>query len=151
MTWYFVDEEGDTLGIPKLWRLYFLDIYLGDMGIPKLELLSILHLITSSFSPTLENSLHTKHHTIFISNVSVIKIIKPLGLSFNTSITSIWDISYGHNFFLKLFDQKNIKQKEIKRQMQIMAEICQNRTTGKDRFIWKSAVAQIKKCKTNKS
>ena len=35
----FIDEEGDALGIPKLWRLYFLDISWGDTrGIPKLEL-----------------------------------------------------------------------------------------------------------------
>jgi hypothetical protein len=38
--------------------------------------------------------------------------------------------------------------KEIKRQMQIVAEICQNKTAGKDRFFQKSSVAQIKKCKT---
>ena len=39
-TWdFFIDEEGDALGIPKLWRLYFLDISLGDTGgIPKLEI-----------------------------------------------------------------------------------------------------------------
>jgi hypothetical protein len=35
--------------------------------------------------------------------------------------------------------------------MQIVAEICQNRTTGKDRFFGKSFVAQIEKCKTNES
>jgi hypothetical protein len=29
--------------------------------------------------------------------------------------------------------------------MQIVAEICQNRTTGKDRFFQKSYVAQIEK------
>jgi hypothetical protein len=29
-------------------------------------------------------------------------------------------------------DQKNLKKKEIKRQMQIVAEICQNRIAGKD-------------------
>jgi hypothetical protein len=34
---------------------------------------------------------------------------------------------------------------------QIVVEICQNRTTGKDHFFRKSSVAQIKKCKTNKS
>jgi hypothetical protein len=32
-----------------------------------------------------------------------------------------------------------------------VAEICQNRTTGKDRFLKKSSVAQIKKYKTNES
>jgi hypothetical protein len=31
--------------------------------------------------------------------------------------------------------------------MQIMAEICQNRTTGKDRFFRRSYVAQTEKCK----
>jgi hypothetical protein len=31
--------------------------------------------------------------------------------------------------------------------MQIVAEICQNRTAGKDQFVWKSSVAQIEKCK----
>jgi hypothetical protein len=35
--------------------------------------------------------------------------------------------------------------------MQILAEICQNRTSGKDQFFQKSSVAQIKKCKTNES
>jgi hypothetical protein len=35
--------------------------------------------------------------------------------------------------------------------MQIVAGICQNRTAGKDQFFQKSAVAQIKKCKTNES
>jgi hypothetical protein len=35
--------------------------------------------------------------------------------------------------------------------MQIVAEICQNRTTGKDQLFKKSFVAQIEKCKTNES
>jgi hypothetical protein len=35
--------------------------------------------------------------------------------------------------------------------MQIVAEICQNRTTGEDQFLQKSSVAQIEKCKTNES
>jgi hypothetical protein len=35
--------------------------------------------------------------------------------------------------------------------MKIVAEICQNRIAGKDRFFQKSSVAQIKKCKTNES
>ena len=33
-----------------------------------------------------------------------------------------------------------------KKQMQMMAEICQNRPTGRNRFFRKSYVAQIKKC-----
>jgi hypothetical protein len=32
-----------------------------------------------------------------------------------------------------------------------VAEICQNRTADKDRFFRGSSVAQIEKCKTNKS
>jgi hypothetical protein len=35
--------------------------------------------------------------------------------------------------------------------MHIVAEIRQNRTTGKDQFFKKYFVAQIKKCKTNES
>ena len=35
--------------------------------------------------------------------------------------------------------------------MQILAEIYQNRTTGKDDFFQKISIAQIKKCKTNES
>jgi hypothetical protein len=35
--------------------------------------------------------------------------------------------------------------------MQIVADICQNSTTGKDHFFEKSSVAQIEKCKTNGS
>jgi hypothetical protein len=35
--------------------------------------------------------------------------------------------------------------------MQIVAEICQNRTAGKYRFFQKSSVAKIEKCKMNKS
>jgi hypothetical protein len=35
--------------------------------------------------------------------------------------------------------------------MQIVAEIYQNRTTGKELFFQKSSVAQIEKCKTNGS
>jgi hypothetical protein len=35
--------------------------------------------------------------------------------------------------------------------MQIVAEICQNRTAGKDQFFQKSSVSQIKKCKTHES
>jgi hypothetical protein len=33
--------------------------------------------------------------------------------------------------------------------MQIVAEICQNRTAGKDQIFLKSSLAQIKKCQTN--
>jgi hypothetical protein len=39
----------------------------------------------------------------------------------------------------------------IERQTQIVVEICQNRTADKDRSFGGPSVAQIKKCKTNKS
>jgi hypothetical protein len=39
-------------------------------------------------------------------------------------------------------------QKESDR---VVAEICQNRTADKDRFVRGFFVAQIKKCKTNES
>jgi hypothetical protein len=46
---------------------------------------------------------------------------------------------------------KELKNKEIKRQTQIVIEICQNRTAGKDQFFKKNSVSQIKKWKTNGS
>ena len=49
------------------------------------------------------------------------------------------------------FPPKDQQNKEIKTQMQILTEICQNRTTGKDVFFRKSSIAQIKKCETNES
>jgi hypothetical protein len=49
--------------------LYFLDISWGDMGIPKLELLSILQLIHHSPIPTLENFLHTKLNTNLLATL----------------------------------------------------------------------------------
>jgi hypothetical protein len=39
--------------------------------------------------PTLENFLHTKLHTILISNISVCKIVDPPWFSFNSSTTLI--------------------------------------------------------------
>jgi hypothetical protein len=55
----FADEEGVPRGHPQALMLLLLGYFLGCMGIPKLELLSILQLI-SSLLPTLENFLHTK-------------------------------------------------------------------------------------------
>jgi ribosomal protein L13E len=51
----------------------------------------------------------------------------------------------------KVPGSKELKKKAIERQTQIVAEICQNRTADKDRFFRGFSVAQIKKCKTNKS
>jgi ribosomal protein L13E len=46
---------------------------------------------------------------------------------------------------------KELKKKAIKQQTQILAEICQNRTTDKCRFFKGFSVAQIKKYSTNES
>jgi hypothetical protein len=45
----FADEEGVPRGHPQALTFLLLGYFWGDMGIPKLELLSILHII-SSFS-----------------------------------------------------------------------------------------------------
>jgi hypothetical protein len=75
VTYFLPMKKGCLGGIPKLWCLYFLDISWGDMGIPKLELLSILHLI-SSLSILYTWKLHsfkTSHNSI--SNISISMII----------------------------------------------------------------------------
>jgi hypothetical protein len=46
---------------------------------------------------------------------------------------------------------KRTQKKAIKRQTQILAEICQNRTADKGRIFKGFPVAQIKKCSTNGS
>ena len=43
------------------------------------------------------------------------------------------------------------KKTNIDRQMQLVAEIYQPRTAGKDRFFWKCSVAQLEKFSTNES
>ena len=56
------DERGDAFrGIPKLVAWVFLEYYLGgDLGIPKLGVLSLLILLISISHPKLENFNHTK-------------------------------------------------------------------------------------------
>jgi hypothetical protein len=46
---------------------------------------------------------------------------------------------------------KRTQKKAIKRQTQILAEICQNRTADKGRIFEGFSVSQIKKCSTNES
>jgi hypothetical protein len=46
---------------------------------------------------------------------------------------------------------KRTQKERDQEEMQIVVKICQNRTAGKDRFFRKSSVAQIEKCKSNKS
>jgi hypothetical protein len=47
----FVDEEGMPRGHPQALTLVPLGYFLGCVGIPKLELLSILHLISTFSNP----------------------------------------------------------------------------------------------------
>jgi hypothetical protein len=47
----FADEEGMPWGHPQALTLLLLGYFLGCVGIPKLELLSILQLISSFSSP----------------------------------------------------------------------------------------------------
>jgi hypothetical protein len=65
----FVDEEGVPRGHPQAWMLVPLGYFLGCVGIPKLELLSILQLISSFSIPTLENFLHTKLNTNLLATL----------------------------------------------------------------------------------
>jgi hypothetical protein len=65
--------------------LYLLNISWGDMGIPKLELFSILHLISSFSNPYTWKlpSYKTSHNSI--SNVSInIIVIQPFLVQFQT-------------------------------------------------------------------
>jgi hypothetical protein len=66
----FADEEGVPRGHPQALTLVPLEYFLGCMGIPKLELLSILQLISSFSNPSLENFLHTKLHTILLATLA---------------------------------------------------------------------------------
>jgi hypothetical protein len=147
----FADEEGVPRGIPKLWRLYLLDISWGDMCIPKLELLSILHLISSlSILYTWKlPSYKTLHNSI--SNVSINIIInQPFWFSFklkNTIYKAYTNVATSS----KVPWSKELKKKAIERKTQILAEICQNRTAVKGRFFRGPSVAQIEKYKNNES
>jgi hypothetical protein len=130
--------------------LYLLDIYWGDMGIPKLELLSILHLISSLFIPYTWKlpSYKTSHNSI--SNIGINMIVnQPFLFSFKLkyatykAYTTVATSS-------KVLWSKELKKKAIERQTQIVAEICQNRKADKGRFFRGPSVAQIKSAKLMK-
>ena len=114
MTWYFVDEEGDALGIPKLWRLYLLNMSWGAGASPSLSFCPFFISSHHSSLPTLENFLHTKLHTIFISSISAIKITNPLWFSSNISQTSIKTLATVANSSKSSFSQKNSKRKRLR-------------------------------------
>jgi hypothetical protein len=70
VTWFFSMKMGCLGGIPKLWRLYFLDISWGDAWAS--TSLSICLFFNSSYHspfPTLENFLHTKLNTILLATL----------------------------------------------------------------------------------
>jgi hypothetical protein len=131
--------------------LYLLDISWGDMGIPKLELLSILHLVSSLSNPYTWKlaSYNTSHNSI--SNISINIIVnQPFWFSFqlkNTTYKAYTTVATSS----KVPWSKELKKKGIERQTQIVAEICQNRTADKGRYFRGHSVAQIRKCKTNES
>jgi hypothetical protein len=134
-----------------LWRLYLLDVSWGDMGIPKFELLSILHLISSFSNPYTwkRPSYKTSHNSI--SNVSINIIVnQPFLVQVelkNTTYKAYTNLATSP----KVSWSKELKKKAIKRQTQIVAEIYQNRTADKGRIFWGLLVAQIEKCKTNEN
>jgi hypothetical protein len=151
VTWFLPMKEGCLGGIPKLWHLYLLDIYWGDMGIPKLELLSILHLISSFSNPYTWKypSYKTLHNSISKVSISII-VNRPFWFIFqpkNTTYKAYTTVATSS----KVPWSKELKKKAIERQTQIVAEISQNRTADKGRFFRGPSVAQIGKCKTNES
>jgi hypothetical protein len=126
VTWFLPMKKGCLGGIPKLWCLYLLDISCGDMGIPKLELLSILHFISSlSISYTWKlPSYKTSHNSI--SNVSINIIVnQPFWFRFHLKHTTYKAYTTVATSS-KVPWSKELKKKAIERQTQIVAEICQN-------------------------
>jgi hypothetical protein len=67
----FADEEGVPRGHPQALTLVPLEYFLGCMGIPKLELLSILQLISSFSNPYTSKLPSYKTQNNSISNISV--------------------------------------------------------------------------------
>jgi hypothetical protein len=131
--------------------LYLLDISLGCVGIPKLELFSILHLISSFSNPyTWKLPSYKTQHTS-ISNVSISMIVnQPFWFRFKLKTTT-YKAYTTVAISPKVPWSKELKKKALERQTQLVAEICENRTADKGRFFRGFSVAQIKKCKTNES
>jgi hypothetical protein len=121
------------------------------MGIPNLELLSILHLSSSFSNPYTQKLPSYKISHNSISNISVSIIMnQPFWFRFqlkNTTYKSYTTVATSPNVPWS----KELKKKAIERQIQIVSKICQNRTADKDRFFRGFSIAQIEKCKTNKS
>ena len=128
-SWIFL---GVSRGHPQAWAFFHSSSYC-------ITLLSLY--LKTSF---IQNS------TQFISNISVIKIIKSIWFSM-TYEKHILNISYCNTSFKKVLWSRELKKKGIKRHNATMAEICQNRTVRKDLFFRKCYAAQIEKNWTNES
>jgi hypothetical protein len=120
------------------WKVtWFLPMKKGCLGgIPKLELLSILQLI-SSFSNTCTwklPSYKTQHNSI--SNISVSIIMNQPSFCFRFQLkTTTYKAYTTVATSPKIPWLKELKKKAIERQTQIVAEICQNRTADKGRIV----------------
>jgi hypothetical protein len=85
VTWFLPMKKGCLGGIPKLWRLYLLNISWSDMVIPKLKLLSIFNLISSLSIPYIWKlpSYKTSHNSISNFSINII-INQPFLVQFQT-------------------------------------------------------------------
>jgi hypothetical protein len=126
VTWFLPMKKGCLGGIPKIWCLYLLDISWGDMGIPNLDLLSIFYLISSFSNPYTWKlpSYKTSHNSI--SNVSISLIVnQPFWFRFQLKNTT-YKIYTTVATSSKVPWSKELKQKAIERQTQIVAVSKQN-------------------------
>jgi hypothetical protein len=131
--------------------LYFLDISWGDAWASPSLRFCPFQLISSFSNPYTWKlpSYKTKHKSI--RNISVAShIINLFLLHVSAQNHHIYIIYYCSNF-PKSSVIKRTQKKAIKRQTQIFAEICQNRTADKGQNFEVFSVAQIKKCSTNES
>jgi hypothetical protein len=136
VTWFLPMKKGCLGGIPKIWRLYFLNISWGDMGISKLELLSILQLISSFSNPYTWKLRSYKTQNNSISNISVsITMNKPIFCFRFQLKTTTYKAYTTVATSPKVPWSKELKKKAFERQTWIVAEICQNRTAEKGRFL----------------
>ena len=98
-------------------------------------ILLFLHLNTQSIKNFTQSSLATLVH----------RNNKSTWFSFNTSLALHLKHYLLSQLLLKLFPSKEHQKKAIKMQMQILAEICQNRTAGEDDFFSKILCCSIQK------
>jgi hypothetical protein len=86
----FVDEERGCLGASPSFDACTSWIFLGvTWASPSLSFYPFFISSHHSPFPTLENFLHTKLHTILISNISVCKIVNPFFGSVSTQVQHI--------------------------------------------------------------